>query len=346
MKQLSMFRQMGRALAGGVAGAMLLAGVSAVQAAENFRLSTLGPGSSPYVVMTTFANIINEQLPEYQIQVNATGAATRHAVETGQGKSEFFMTSPNLHQMMETGTGPFSRMKGSDKLAQDLRSLFYFPLGYYHIITYADSGIDSLDDLKGKRVFNGPPGGVATITSQKIIEAATGLKPDKDYQVVKLGWDAAAQSFQDGHIDVYVNSTLAPSPVISQMALTRPIRLLSIPQEALSTPGMQALLKTPGYKIGQIPADIYGENQVNKEGVAALKAMVAVATHKGVSDEAIYRMTKAFWEGLEQQTRRVPQLRAVEKANALEDLNMPLHPGALRYYREIGLEIPEAATAN
>jgi TRAP-type uncharacterized transport system substrate-binding protein len=120
---------------------MLTFGASA-QAAENLRLSTLGPGTSPYVVI---------------------------------------------------------------------------PMGAYHITTFADSGITRLEELKGKRVYLGPPGGAAYVTTSRLIEAVTGMKPDKDYEVARLGWDAASQSFQDGHIDVYFNPTLAPSPVISQM---------------------------------------------------------------------------------------------------------------------------------
>lgn len=198
-----MFQKLHKKALGLVVAAALSAGaVMPATAAENLRLSTLGPGTSPYVVMNTFANIVNEKLPEYSIEVNATGAATRHAIETAMGRSQFFMSSPNLHHLMQTGTGPYTKVKGAAKLSENLRSLFNFPMGFYHVATFGDSGVESFEDFKGKRIFLGPPGGVAYETARLLIEAMTGYKAGEDYDVVSLGWDAASQSFQDGHIDV------------------------------------------------------------------------------------------------------------------------------------------------
>nr|WP_067292079.1 TAXI family TRAP transporter solute-binding subunit [Marinobacterium profundum] len=330
-------------LAATLAVSLTLATPSA--AAQNMRMSTLGPGTSPYVVMNTFANIINEKLPEYSIQVNATGAATRHAVETAMGKSQFFMSSPNLHHLMQTETGPFSKAKGVGKQSEKLRALFNFSMGYYHIATFADSGINDFEDLKGKRVFLGPPGGVAYQTSRMIIEAMTGFKADEDYTVVGLGWDAAAQSFQDGHIDVYFNPTLPPSPVMSQVVLTNSIRLLSLPLDTSNNPGLQALLKRPGYGLGTIAAGTYGENQLTPGDINTVGVTVGIVTNQDLSEETAYKMTKTFWENIGERAQQTKMLRNITLENALVDLNIPLHPGAERYYREVKLDIPAGLSA-
>lgn len=86
-----------------LSAAALSFGAGLSHGAQKLRLSTLGPGSAPYVVMTTFANIVNEHVPDYRIQVNATGAATRHAVETAQGRSEFCLNTPHQYDMMVKG---------------------------------------------------------------------------------------------------------------------------------------------------------------------------------------------------------------------------------------------------
>lgn len=315
------------------------------QATENLRMSTLGPGTSPYVVMNTFANIINEKLPAYSIQVNATGAATRHAVETAMDKSQFFMSSPNLHHLMKTETGPFAKAKGVGKQSEKLRAIFNFPMGYYHIATFANSGIEEFKDLKDKRVFLGPPGGVAYQTSRMIIEAMTGFKPDEDYKVVSLGWDAAAQSFQDGHIDVYFNPTLPPSPAISQVVMTNSIRLLGLPQDTSNISGLQALIQRPGYRLGKITAGVYGENQVTAGDISTVSVTVGIVTNQDVSEDTIYKMTKTFWENIGQRAEQTKLLGNITLDNALVDLNLPLHPGAARYYREIGIEIADELTA-
>lgn len=333
-----------RSLGIGLVGGTLLAS-GMVLAAENLRMSTLGPGTSPYIVMNTFATIVNDQLDDYSIQVNATGAATRHAVETAQGRSQFFMSSPNLYHMMATETGPYSDARGVGALADNLRTVFNFPMGFYHVTTFADSGIESFDDFADKKIFLGPPGGAAYQTARLYIEGMTGLEPEEDYDVVSLGWDAAAQSFQDGHIDVYFNPTLPPSPAISQIALTNEIRLLGIPDDKLDDPAMQPVLERPGFRLGEIPAGVYGDNQVAEGDIRTVGVTVGLVTNKDVPEEAVYRMTKAFWEGLEARAAQVPVLKNITLEDVFVDINTPLHPGAERYYREIGLEIPEAALA-
>lgn len=322
----------------------LLAG-GATSAAENLRMSTLGPGTSPYIVMNTFATIVNEALDDYDIQVNATGAATRHAVETAQGRSHFFMSSPNLFHMMATETGPYIDAQGVGALAENLRTVFNFPMGFYHVVTFADSGIESFDDIEGKKVFLGPPGGAAYQTTRLYIEGMTGLKHNEDYDVVALGWDAAAQSFQDGHIDVYFNPTLPPSPVISQIALTNDIRLLGIPDDKLDDPAMKPVLERPGFRLGEIPADAYGDGLVTEGDIRTVGVTVGLVANKDVPEQAVFDMTQAFWEGLEARAAQIPVLKNITLDHVFVDINTPLHPGAERYYREAGLEIPEEALA-
>lgn len=322
---------------------MALALSTSTLATEHLRLSTLGPGTSPYIVMNTFATLVNDQVEGYQVQVNATGAATRHAVETAQGRSDFFMSSPNLFHMLATETGPYRSVAGVGRFADKLRTVFNFPMGYYHVVTHADDGIESFADLAGKKVFLGPPGGAAYQTSRMFIEGMAGLLPEEDYDVVSLGWDAAAQSFQDGHIDVYFNPTLPPSPVITQLTLTQQVRLLGIPDDKLEDPAMAPVLDRPGFRLGAIPEGTYGPNQLAEGDIRTVGVTVGLVTRDDMPEEAIYRMTKAFWEGLDERAGQIPVLKNIRLEDAFLDINTPLHPGALRYYREQGMEVPEEA---
>ncbi|RVV98059.1 TAXI family TRAP transporter solute-binding subunit [Mesobaculum littorinae] len=327
---------------GGAALACGLAIAPAAQAQEFYRMATLGPGSSPYLVMSTFAQVVNERLDDVEIQVSATGAATQHAMEAAMGQLDFFMWSASVHQLMQDGAAMYANIPQAAELSGNLRAVFAFPLGLYHITTYADSGIESLDDLAGQDVFLGPPGGGATTIMANTIEAATGLVAGEDYTQVQLGWDAAAQAFQDGRIDVYINSTNAPSPVIQQMALSRELRFLGLSDEQLAMESVQAITGRPGGVLGRIEPGIYGENQVNTEAVQTLGSIVGVGAGMHVDADAVYEITKAFWEGVAEMQDNAPWLREVRRENALQALNLPLHPGALRYYEEIGMEIPDA----
>lgn len=326
------------ALTGLITTAILSLSAGQVAAKDTFRMSTLGPGSSPYMVMTTFANIINKNLPEYSIVVNATGAATKHALDTAKGKVDFYMSSPILHYLMSNQLAMYKKIKGIKELSTNLRTIFNFPMGVYHCVVYADSGMKTMQDIKGKRVFVGPPGSATRRTVVQLIEAVTGYKAGTDYTTVKLGWDAAAQSFQDGNLDVYFNPTNAPSPAISQMALTKKIRLLGIPKGDLeNNDDITALIKRPGFRVTQIKPNTYGENQVNTDDVYTLAVTVGISTNKNVPEDTIYKMTKTFWENITAQYDNTPWLSNISVDKALVDLNMPLHPGAERYYREIGL---------
>ncbi|CZF84532.1 TAXI family TRAP transporter solute-binding subunit [Grimontia marina] len=312
--------------------------VFGTSAAETFRMSTLGPGTSPYMVMTHFANTVNREIDDYSIVVNATGAATKHALDVAKGKTDFSMTSPMMFHLMKNKKAMFKKIKNVDTLSDNLRAVFNFPMGVYHIAVYDDSGIKSLKDIKGKRVFIGPPGGVARRTSQTIIEAATGYKAGEDYTAVKLGWDSAAQAFQDKNIDVYFNPTNAPSPVISQVALTNKLRFLGISKDVAETdPKLKKLLSQPSYRLAELASDAYGPNQVNSEPVYTVGVTVGIMTNKDLSEEAIYAMTKTFWQNVEKDAENAPWLRNISLDAAFTDLNMPLHVGALKYYQEIGI---------
>lgn len=327
-------------IAGGIAGG-LAAGAASAQ--DFVRLSTLGPGSSPYLVMSTFAQIVNEELDgDVQVQVNATGAATRHAVDAAREEIELFMSSPTVHNFMASGTAMYAQVADAPALSENLRNILSFPIGSYHIVTYADSGIESLEDLEGRRVFLGPPGGGALNTMRTFVELATGLDTETDMEVVQLGWDAASQAFMDGQLEAYANPTNAPSPVIQQMAFGRPIRLIGVTADQLDNEGMDGFVNRPGGTLDTIAPDMYGENQVNDEPVTTIGSTVGIGTHANVPEELVYAMTRAFWEGLEARMEGSPWLSRVQLDHALAEMNIPLHPGAARYYREVGIDIPEA----
>lgn len=326
------------------AGAAALAVLPrAAMAKDLLRMSTLGPGTSPNLVMTTFASIINQSLPDYEIQLNATGAATRHVMEVAMGRSDFCMSSPTIHALMRNKAAMFAKIDQAPELVEKLRTVLNFPMGVYHIAVYGSSGITSMDQIKGKRVFLGPPGGAAYATMQRLFKAVAGLEEGTDYEAVTLGWDAAAAAFQDGNIDVYCNPTNAPSPVLTQISVTNEIRFLGIPSDKLETEAVQRLVGRPGFSAAALPAGVYGDNQLNDEDVTTLGVTVGIVTNENADEDMIYQMTKAFYAGVEEAGEGAPWLKAVTPAAAVQDINLALHPGALRALTEIGVDIPDAA---
>lgn len=326
-------------------GATLASTSLVASAKEHFTLATLGPGSSTYMIMNTFANIINEKLPDYEISVDATGAGTRHQLDAARGDIDFYLTAPILQRFIENGEAMYASIDDASEVAGNLRSLFGFPLGYYHVVVYEDSGIEDWSDIQGKRVFLGPPGGSAYRTSEVLIKGATGLEAGEDYEAVRLGWDSAFQSFQDGHIDVYINPTLPPSPVITQLALAKKLRLLSLDEDMLQSEEIQALGNRAGFSITTFPASLYGDAVIKDGDITTNLSSVGLGTNRFLDEEVAYRMTRAFWESLsEDQSSAAAWMRNISLDSAFTDLAPPLHPGAYRYYREIGLDVPDHLT--
>lgn len=329
--------------AGAAAGAMTMAGAGPALAREILRMSTLGPGTSPNLVMTAFSNIVNRRLPEYEIQLNSTGAATRHIIEVARGNMAFCMGSPVLTALLRKQAAMYAKIDQAPEWATHLRTVLNFPMGLYHIVVYAGSGIETLGGVRGKRVFLGPPGSAAYATMAQLFENVAGLIPGKDFQVVNLGWDAATSSFQDGNLDVYCNPTNAPSPALTQIAVMNPIRFLGIPDEELESEPVQALTGRPGFRVAQLKAGTYGENQVNPRDVNTLSVTVGIITNEWQDEEMIRRMVLVFYEGVADMAASAPWMAEITPEAAVQDINLALHPGALSALQELGVTIPEAA---
>ena len=318
----------------------LFFGVATVQAKDFYKMGTLQPGTSPYLTMSTMATIINQNMESVEIQINATCAATKHAIDAGRGKLDIHMTSPVIHEFLIQGKAMYSKIKDHKEIADDARLMFWFPIGVYHITVYEDSGIKTLADIKGKKVFLGPPGGGATNSMRAWVKATTGYEPGKDFSTVKLGWAAAAQAFQDRQMDVYINPTNAPSPINEQMIITSKLRFLGVSEAQRNEKQIKAQFSRPGRFLGIIPAGTYGKNQANKSDVHTLGAIVGVAVSKRIPEANMYQMTKVFWEGVKKMEGQAPWLRNISLETAVMEGPLPLHPGAAKYYKEIGLSIP------
>lgn len=327
------------------ASLIALGAASAGQAKQFYKLSSLAPGATPYVVNTTFVKVIQKYNPDIEIQVNATGAATRHALDAARGKIQFFMAPPIIHFLMTKKLAMFKKVKDAPELAKNLRTIFNYPIGAYHFAVYADSGITDMRGLKGKRIFLGPKTGAARTVAKGIFESVTGYKAGVDYKEAMFnGFGPARQAFQDKQLDMMVDPSNPPSATFSQIALTNKIRFLGLSDSDWKLPGVQKVMKLPGRTPGVIPAGAYGKNQVNEKDVHTVSAWVGLGTTKFVPDEVVYKMTKTFWEHISEVQQAAPWMKdAIKLENVFVKINMKLHPGAYKYYKEIGLKIPEVA---
>lgn len=323
-----------------VAG-LLAAAVPAVAQTTNLRVHTAAPGTSAFVFTTTLQRVAQRELP-VRFNVSSGMTSTRSTLDAARGEVDLYISAPAINHFMRTGTAMYADMPNAPELSENLRSIINFPLGPYHIITFADSGITSLDDIRGRRVFAGPPGGAATTVALAIIRSTTGLVEDQDYTLARLDWSSGNQAFQDRQVDLAIIPTELPSGNIQQFALLSELRLLGIPGDALDVPPLSDMLAVPGRTVEEIPADIYGPNQVNTEAVPAVGSWVGLGVVNTMDEELVYELTRAIFEHLDDFHATADWMQSITPETALSEMNAPLHPGALRYYREIGVEVPDA----
>lgn len=318
-------------------GATFAAGLLASGAvAEIFKVTSIAPGMSPFVVNTAIAKVVNNHVDGVDFQVRATGAATKHMVDAANGNVDFLFGSPTINWLLVNHLGPFKKFTNGPELEANVGMIFSYQIGPYHYVTRADSGIETLEDLRGKTIFAGPPGGAAKGVVLGNIKTVTGLEA-ADMKVQEYGFDAAIQAFQDDKIDVIVLPTNIPSPAIQQFSLTKEIRILDVD---ISKLGLRPAL---GGTFNKIEPDAYGENQVNATSVDTHGAIVNFSAGMHVDEEVVYQVTKAIWENIgeiQETAKWMPS--TINKELALDLIAGRLHPGAERYYREMGWEIPEA----
>ncbi len=306
--------------------------------AEVYRVTSIAPGMSPFVVNTAIAKVVAKHEPDINLQVRATGAATKHFVDAANGEVDFLFGSPTINWLLVNHIGPYKSFTNGPDLEKNVTMIFAYQIGPYHYVTRADSGIEKLEDLKGKKVFVGPPGGAASGVVLRTLKATAGLEAT-DMEIQQFGFDAAIQAFQDDKIDVIVLPTNVPSPSIEQFSLTKEIRLLDVPVEKMK------IRREIGQTANDIAPDAYGSNQVNSETVQTHGAIVNFSAGAHVPEEVVYKVTKAIWENLGELHETAKWMPStINKEKALELIAGRLHPGAERYYREAGWTIPEPFT--
>ena len=309
-------------------------------AGKIYRSETAAPGGSAHSMMVAFAKMAKRA--DVNIQINAGKTLTVAMMNAGKGKIDFYTGVPFFYVAMSKRLAMFKKRKDAPAAAKNIRYIFTYPAGLTHILVYANSGITKMSDLKGKKIFLGPPAGAATWEAKTQIKAATGYEAGKDYQGVILNWGEGIQAMKDKKIDVLFRPIHLGSALIEQFGLTDSFRLISLPKNAWKTKAMTDLISEPDYKMTEIKPNTY-RGQINTKPVSALGYYLSIGTQANVPADDVYKATKAFWTNLPEVHATAKFMKDLTKANAFDAVNGPLHIGAYKYYKEAGFKIPDLA---
>ncbi|ADU31222.1 TAXI family TRAP transporter solute-binding subunit [Evansella cellulosilytica] len=292
--------------------------------AINLQMGTGGTGGTYYPLGGEMATVINNNIENFDLTIDAvaTGASVENLAEIGQGNFGLGMTVhlPALDAL--TGDGDFHGVE-----IDNFGFMGHIYPEIMQIVTQENSGIESIEDLRGKTVNTGPVGSGTRAAARLILEAY-GLE-EGDYTESDEGFGEAAGRIQDGSLDASFGLLGLPASGIEQLAAQRDIRMISISSEA-----MEYIEANSGYEAYEIPADAY---DFLEEPVVALTAYAILVGSTDLVDEDLgYEITKALFENRDQISHA--QGAHLTKENALlGHEGLPMHPGAERYFQEAGL---------
>ncbi|MCB2227964.1 MAG: TAXI family TRAP transporter solute-binding subunit [Desulfarculaceae bacterium] len=250
------------------------------------------------------------------------GAANVIATNTGKINAAFSFSTTAAEAWQ--GIGYFKKF-GKLNNIRELAVIFPEPS---QIVVRADSGIDKIEQLKGKRVTPGPKGSAISVVSRYVLGAYGMTFKDMDTRF--LSFAEAGKQFIDGHIDAIAYGAMAyPAPPIVNAASQRKIKMLPLSQEAIA----KLVKEHKGLEPYTLPKGCYAGIDREMPGIIA---NVVVIGSKDMPDEVAYAIVKSIDQNFERYGKMVRAMRLGKRQDMAKDVGIPMHPGAIKYYKEKG----------
>ena len=305
-------------------------GVGNAQAAMKFvTIGTGGVTGVYYPAGGAISKLVNAQRDTYHIRmtVESTGGSVYNVNALRNGDIELGVVQSDIQYQAYKGIGNW---KG--KPFTKLRALFSLHPEAVNILAAADKNIHGVADLKGKIVNIGAPGTGQRVNALDLFKAE-GINPDSDMTAEGIKPAEAASMLQDGRIDAYFYTVGHPNGSFKEaVAGTRKVNFVPVSADIIA----KLTKEMPYYAPATIPVADY-PGIANKSDVQTFGVKATICTTADVSEAEIYAITKTVFENLDKLKALHPALAVLTKENMLQGLSAPLHPGALKYYKEAGL---------
>ncbi|EGL82197.1 TRAP transporter solute receptor, TAXI family [Caldalkalibacillus thermarum TA2.A1] len=287
-----------------------------------YVMGTGSTGGTYYPLGQEMVNVWNNHI-DANFDAVASGASVENLSKIGTGEFDLGMTVHIPALEAYNGEGEFA-----DGAVTNFAFIGHIYPEVLQIVVREASGIESIEDLRGKRVAIGPPGS-GTQAAAKLVLEAYGIG-DGDYEAFEEGFGDARDRLQDGTIDASFGLLGLPNAGIEELqASAGDVKLLEISPEAL-----EYIEANSGYEAYTIPAGTY--NWINEDVTVVSAYAILVANTDTVNDDLAYELARVMIEHADENTH--PQSDHTTLDNALlGSEGLPIHPGAERYYREQGI---------
>lgn len=298
---------------------VLFAAAGAAQA-QQVKLMTGPQGGSWYPLGGAIANIADKAGMRVQVLPGA-GIANVKAIAGGKADMGFGNSISTVDGV--AGRTPF------DVPQQNVCNVATLYPQYFQVVANADSGIDSLGDLEGKSIAIQPKGNTAEFISQQAL-GVYGLKYEDMGRVSYVSYTDAVSLMKDNNAQVFTLGTTVPASAIMDLASARDIKLLSIADDKF-----QAMRKlNPGYTRLTIPAGSYPKQDAD---VATIGYATHVIARCDLDADVVYKVLKGMVDNQADLAAIAKAMAATTVKVMSEDIGVPMHEGALRYYKEAGV---------
>jgi TRAP transporter TAXI family solute receptor len=306
-----------------LATAAALAIAATAHAQEFVTVLTGGTSGVYYPMGVALSQVYGKAMPgsKTSAQVTKASAENLNLLQAGRGEIAFTL-----------GDALNEAWKGNEEAGfktplKKLRTIAAIYPNYIQIVANADSGIKTLADLKGKRVAVGAPKSGTELNARDIFRGA-GMSYKDFAKVEYLPFGESVELMKNRQLDATLISAGLGVAAIRDLATSVKIVIVPVPADVVAKIGEAA------YQSGTVPANTYNGQT---DAVATVAIQNFLVSHEGVSTDAAYKMTKAIFEHLPELQAAHAAAKAITRENAAKAPPAPLHPGAEKYYREIGL---------
>ncbi|WP_456275733.1 TAXI family TRAP transporter solute-binding subunit [Bacillus sp. AK128] len=305
-------------------GFILMVGLSMILSAcggkQLVSVVTGGTGGTYYPLGGAMADIITDNT-DVEATAQSSGASAENMQTLADNEADIAFVQTDIASYASEGTLMFEGNAITN--VQAIGTLYPETI---QIVTLADSGINSIEDLAGKTVSVGAPGSGTYANAEQILEIH-GMTVD-DLNAQNLAFDESTEGIQDGNIDAAFITSGTPTGSVEALSAIKGVKLIPIEEDKIE----ELIAKYPYYAKDVVPTGTYGlESEVT---TVAVLAMLAVTSE--LDEDTVYEITKAIFENTDKITHAKGELITAE--SALDGLGIELHPGAEKYFEEKGLK--------
>ena len=304
-------------------GAALVTSTAFAQQPQFVNILTGGQSGVYYPLGVALSQIYAKNIPNVRSTAQVTRASAENMNLLQAGRGELALALADSVSDAYKGNAE----AGFPKPLTKLRGLSATYNNYIQIVANADSGIKTLADLKGKRISVGAAKSGTELNARAIFKAA-GLSYSDMAKIEYLPFGESVELMKNRQLDATLQSAGLGVASIRDLATSVNIVVVAVPAIVVTRVGDAA------YQPSVIPANTYAGQTVDIPTAAIPNFLV---THSGVSDELAYQMAKTLYTNIDTMYAAHNAAKTIQRENAVRGMPVPVHPGAARYYKEVGV---------